>query len=142
MTRLFPLRAQLIRTLGAIALAAMILRGLVPAGYMLAGPTHAGEFISVQICRGGSGEGNATVYLNPETGKYVDPDEEPDGSDSDPDAACPFALTAHIALPSLLADTGPAFLTIPVQRAASVATIPGRGLAAPPPPPRAPPLSA
>lgn len=142
MSRPFPLRAHLIRMLGAIALAAMILRGLVPAGYMLAAPTHAGELISVQICRGGSGEANTTVYLNPETGKYVDPDEGPAGSDSDPAAACPFALTAHIALPSLLADTGPAFLTVPVQRASSVAASPGRGLAAPPPPSRAPPLSA
>lgn len=127
--------------LGAVALAAMILRGLVPAGYMLAAPAHAGELISVQICHG-SGFGNSTLYLDPETGKYVDPDDLPGEPDIDPGAACPFALSTQITLPDLQVSLAPALMPEHPERVSITEVVPGRGLAAPPPPSRAPPLSA
>ncbi len=126
--------------LGALALMAMVVRALVPAGYMLEASAEPGEFVHVVICHGG-GAGNDTAVLDLKTGKYVDPDELPGQSDSDENGSCPYAVTAHFALPDVAVTLGkPVYASRPHARELA-AIAPGRGLAAPPPPPRAPPLS-
>ena len=143
MTGPLPIRLRLMPLLTALALVAIVVRGLVPAGYMIAAADEPGEFISVEICHGADANGTQTLYLDPRTGEYHSPEDLPkeDGK-HDPGSTCPFALSAHFALPeitgTLLAAPLPALTQTPVI--ADVA--PGRGLAAPPPPPRAPPFSA
>jgi hypothetical protein len=59
------------RRLGAIALLAMLVRAIVPAGYMLAtAETAHGRYLTITICDSHAG---ATQVLDLTTGKLVDP---------------------------------------------------------------------
>lgn len=126
--------------LGTFALIAFIVRGLVPAGYMLETSAEPGQFVKVAICHGDGGTGTLTLDLK--TGKYVDTDDLPGQSDPDQKASsCPYAMTAFFSLPAVAVT-----LNKPVYDAYAPAleialVAPGQGLAAPPPPPRAPPLT-
>jgi hypothetical protein len=108
--------------LGAFALMALLVRALVPDGYMLAqAQTSAGRFLTLELC---DAHGAKPQLLNLDTGEIVDaPPEE--GSSSEPQPPC-VELIAFVAM-----------------GAAHVAEIrdliPGRGIAAPPPPPTGPP---
>lgn len=125
--------------LGAFALIAFVVRGLVPAGYMLETSAEPGQFVKVAICHGDGGSGTLTLDLK--TGKYVDTDDLPGQSDRDQTSSCPYAMTAFFSLPAVAVTLDkPVYESYaPALEFAVVA--PGHGLAAPPPPPRAPPLS-
>nr|WP_321358909.1 DUF2946 family protein [uncultured Hyphomonas sp.] len=122
----------------ALALVAMVVRGLIPSGYMLASAEQPGQFVNIVICHG-DGAGNAPAVLDLKTGKLVDPADRDGKPDPGKSSSCPYAMTAHFALPELV---GP--VSYPVQtdisfRPTLTSTVPGRGLAAPPPPARGPP---
>ena len=128
------------RQLGAIALLALLVRAVVPGGYMLASAeTPGGRYLIVQLCDGHAGPAKA---INLDTGEQIDAaDISKDGpEDSQPgQPPCVFAGTASVALPVVTSE--PAGIVI--QRNAAVTTShsvrPGRGIAAPPPPSTGPP---
>ncbi|WP_324612735.1 DUF2946 family protein [Henriciella litoralis] len=133
-------RSRLRSLLCAFALVAIVVRGFVPAGYMFEASAEPNQFITVAICHGDGG-GTANAVLDLKNGKYVDPDELPGQSDPDQTNSCPYAMTAFFSLPVLAATLDKAVYASysPAFELALVA--PGQGLAAPPPPPRAPPLT-
>ncbi len=129
------------RGLGAIALLAVLVRAVVPAGYMLAtAETPEGRYLTVMLCEGHEGP---QQVIDLDTGLPVDPsvlDTRDDGREPASDAPpCVFAGAAHLAQP---VDAGE-----PVEFAASEQVVfaavrdvrPGRGIAAPPPPSTGPP---
>jgi len=131
-------RSRLMSLLGAFALMAMIVRGLIPAGYMLAEAQQPGQFVNIVICHGDGG-GYTPAVLNLETGKYATSDDLPGKSNASKTYSCPYAVTAHFALPDMTASLAePVWTDIP-YRQTFAAIVPGRGLAAPPPPARGPP---
>lgn len=136
----FATRSRLMSILGAFALMAMIVRGVVPAGYMVAPSAEAGHLVDIVICHGDGSEYTRAV-LNLKTGKTVDPSKQSDKSDAGKHSTCPFATTAHFPLPEVGQKPGRPDLGVVSHRAFFVAIIPGRGLAAPPPPARGPPLT-
>ena len=125
------------RQLGAIALLAMLVRAIVPAGYMLAeADTPDGRYLVVQMC---DGHGAAQV-VDLDTGNPLDASRLPGKSDGKTNSApCVFAASASMASPPAAAEP------IVFQRAfaadfvVSLALAPGRGIAAPPPPATGPP---
>lgn len=133
-------RSRFLSLFSALALMAMIMRGLVPAGYMLAAADTPGDFVSIVICHD-NGADATSALLDLNTGKIVDPAENTGHSDNGKTQACPYAMSAHFTPPD---GSGP--LAAPVEAPARFLThfdyiVPGRGLAAPPPPARGPPLS-
>lgn len=126
--------------LSAVALMAMIVRGLIPSGYMLAAAETPGDFVRIVICHG-DGTDASPVLLDLNSGKIVNPDEAPAQSDDGKNQSCPYAMSAHFAAPTPVGK-----LAAPVQAPAAFLSdfdyiAPGRGLAAPPPPARGPPLN-
>lgn len=125
--------------LGAIALIAMFMRALVPAGYMLAeAETASGRYLTVDFCEG---HGAAKRVLDTQTRKLLDPSEIPaehhDGKTQD--TTCVFAVAAPLAPP--LASAEP--VRFVVVRDAEFSVVrdlrPGCGIPAPPPPATGPP---
>jgi hypothetical protein len=126
--------------LSAVALMAMIVRGLVPSGYMLAAADTPGDFVSIVICHGDGTDGTQAL-MDLKNGKIVDPEEIPGQTDDGKNQACPYAMSAHFTPPVVSGK-----LEKPVQEPAIFLSafdylVPGRGLAAPPPPARGPPLT-
>ncbi|HEY7800976.1 MAG TPA: DUF2946 family protein [Hyphomonadaceae bacterium] len=126
--------------LGAIALLAMLVRAIVPAGYMLAqADTGQGRFLTVEMC-----EGHAAKVIDLNTGKQVDPSslsgEAPEeGEDRSQNAPCVFASTASLATPGATAEPVEFLATQAVEFGVDLNIRPGRGIAAPPPPSTGPP---
>lgn len=123
------------RALAALALLAMAVRALVPAGYMLA-PEQNGRTSIVTLC---TGHGLVDVVVDHGAGKGRGDGGKPaDHSD----APCAFAAIAQIAPPQAPPTIlPPTFRTAPATFEAAHAR-PGLGLAAPPPWATGPPLSA
>lgn len=136
------------RQLGALALLAMLVRAIVPAGYMLAAAEAAdGRYLAVQLC---DSHGGFTRLIDLDTGEQVDPNSLPaspagkpspneSGRDGSGKAPCLFASAPHLASPQAAPE-------IAVFRALAVAAViatdpvsPGRGIPAPPPPSTGPP---
>jgi hypothetical protein len=86
--------------LSAVALMAMIVRGLVPAGYMLAASDTPGDFVSIVICHGDGTDGTQAL-LDLKNGKIVDPEELPGQTDDGKNQACPYAMSAHFTPPEM-----------------------------------------
>lgn len=114
----------------AFVAVAVMLRVLVPSGFMVGKPTDEAAFALV-ICTP-----QGMIAVSAET----PPDGDVDGVATD-SAPCAFAASAQLAPPPLfevaawtMARAEPAALA-PVGH-----LVPGRGLAAPPPPARGPPL--
>ena len=128
--------------LGAIALLAMLVRAIVPAGYMLAqADTGQGRFLTVEMC-----EGHAARIIDLDTGKQVDPSKLPGkapGKADDPSkhAPCVFAAAASVATPVTVAEPVEFIATQDVDFGVDLNVRPGRGIAAPPPPSTGPPAS-
>jgi DUF2946 family protein len=97
---LFPFAPMRFWIITAVSLL-MVMRALVPTGYMLAPSADTGDIV-IRIC-GGMAE--RFVSLNPHTGKMteVDGDEAPDAPTDDGNTSsselCPFASTAVFDLP-------------------------------------------
>lgn len=124
----------------AFALMAMIVRGLVPSGYMLAAADTPGDFVSIVICHG-DGTNGTQALLDLKNGKIVDPEEMPGQSDDGKNQACPYAMSAHFTPPEMSGKLAEP-VELPTPFLANFDYIaPGRGLAAPPPPARGPPLN-
>ena len=126
-------RTWLCQTLAALALLAMVLRALLPQGFMLA-PSQSGDApISVQLC---SENGVIDLWFNPSTGAFLPKDSPAShGSDKAPhaDSPCVFAAIAHLAAPvvPLLPVIAPVRVLAATFETSFIA--PGLGLAAPPP---------
>jgi hypothetical protein len=112
-----------------LALLALALNLIVPSGFMVdRGPTGA----TIVIC---TGHGPQTLARGADV-----PGHMPGHSGPHHDA-CPFAGHGVVAGPSFVAMVARQALPASVPGAALHDMRPGRGLAAPPPPPRGPPLS-
>ena len=122
--------------LGAIALLAMLVRAIVPAGYMLAqADTGQGRFLTVEMC-----EGHAARVIDLDTGKQVDPSKLPGkADDKSKNAPCVFASTPSVATPVTTAEPVEFLATHTVEFGVDLNIRPGRGIAAPPPPSTGPP---
>ena len=127
------------RRLGAIALLAMLVRAVVPAGFMLAEAQGAsGRYLTVTVCEG---HGPAQM-VDLDTGKVIDPSQipsDPDGAKKPSPAPCVFAGTAPMAGPVATIE----LVEFVVAHDADFGVVrdvrPGRGIAAPPPPSTGPP---
>jgi hypothetical protein len=126
------------RQLGAIALLALLVRAVVPAGYMLAtAETSEGRYLVVQLCDSHAG---FTQIIDLDTGKQVDPGTLPTkSSDKAGKAPCVFASVPHLSAPQAAVDVEAPAITTQAASFAKVAVTPGRGIAAPPPPSTGPP---
>lgn len=128
------------RRLGAIALLALLVRAIVPSGFMLASAeTSQGRYLTVEFCEGH----HAKQVIDLDTGKLVDlsKSKAPEKSKSSKDKAppCVFGGAAHFAAPVAFAE----LVSFPAEQAAVVHAAldvrPGEGIAAPPPPSTGPP---
>lgn len=124
--------------LGALALVALFMRAILPAGYMLAeADTGGGRYVTLQIC---DGHANAPKLLNLDTGEEVLLDDLPkkvtdDGAKTPCVFSAPLVIVQPVALVErveFIAETGVVFSPAQDIR-------PGRGIAAPPPPSTGPP---
>lgn len=111
---------------GLVIAAALLLRALIPAGYMIA-PAAEARQVFVTVCTGMQGE-SVKVAL-PVGAKQSEPGKEHQAKDS----PCAFTALAGLADLPQVAELG--LPAVPVQgRAPSSQTVSvGRGLAAPPP---------
>jgi hypothetical protein len=129
------------QALTAFALLAMVVRALVPAGYMFA-PTHDSRFLAITLC---SGHGPAEAVLDLTTGAIVDASEaqthKAPSSPSRTDAPCVFATAAPLSAPEAPAVIAVAFRHQAIELPSAIVATPGRGLAAPPPWSTGPPLT-
>ncbi len=124
------------RQLGAFALLALLVRALIPAGYMVAeAGTADGRYLVVQMCDGHG----ADQIIDLDTGKVVDKSNSPGTSDSQSDTPCVFAMAAAVSLPPLAAEPILLRHAMPAERISIPDVRPGRGIAAPPPPATGPP---
>jgi len=127
--------------LGAIALLAMLVRAVVPAGYMLAeAETSQGRYLTVEMC---DGHTHALQVIDLDTGKKVDAKvlKAKHGKSEPKPPPCVCAGIAPLAPPLVAA--------VPVKFKVAYSAVfdlsrdvrPGHGIAAPPPPATGPPDS-
>ncbi len=131
------------RRLGALALLAMLVRAVLPAGYMFAtADTGSGRYLTVTLCTDHAGGGEIAL-VDLETGKTYAPGETPKPKDasSDTSSPCVFAGAPAVATPAAAPEL--IVFTTAVEAPVAIArdVRPGRGIAAPPPPATGPPLS-
>ena len=119
----------------ALALLAVVLKVMIPAGFMPSAETRNGLPFALVLC---TGDGAKIV----QPGDALDARHGDKGDKAGHDAPCPFAAQGAAAPPpsvvaaidiDLVAYAAP---ILPPARALA----PGRGLAAPPPPPTGPPV--
>lgn len=135
-------RTGFAQALTAFALLAMVVRALVPAGYMFA-PTQDHRFITVTLC---SGHGPSELIMDLTTGAVVDPgstnqDDAPSKQAPNADAPCVFAVAAALSAPEQPASLPVVFRVASAELPRAIEVAPGRGLAAPPPWSTGPPLT-
>lgn len=127
------------RRLGAIALLAVLVRAVVPTGFMLAhADTGSGRYLTVKMCDAHTG---AAQVIDLDTGKLVDVSKSP-AKEEQKHAPCVFAAAAiAIATPEAAAEPVVFRTTQDVDFAVVRDLRPGRGIPAPPPPSTGPPSS-
>lgn len=128
---------QLIRDASVVlAILAVAFRIMVPAGFMPDAQPRNGLPFALVLC---TGEGAKVVQPGEALGHGRGEDH---GGKSVHDAPCPFAVqTAGAPPPSLFVATEARtvrYVVLPIPASPTIA--PGRGLAAPPPPPTGPPV--
>lgn len=128
------------RRFGAIALLAILVRAIVPGGYMLAAAdTPDGRFVILQLC---DAHGQPASALNLDTGELVDMADvplkkSPGGSpDNQP---CAFASASAVTVPDVPGILVAVFEASKADLPAVAYVQPGRGIPAPPPPSTGPP---
>lgn len=123
--------------LGAFALMALLVRAIVPVGYMVAeADTGSGRYLTLKLC---DAHGSAPKLVDLDTGRIIDAPLKKTTNESKA-PPCVFAGLTAMAAPAMgdieLVDFVPMqdanFIEISDQR-------PGRGIAAPPPPATGPP---
>jgi hypothetical protein len=122
----------------ALALLAMIVRAMVPAGFMLA-PAQHGELLAVTLC---SGHGAVEALIDLKTGALVEKKGEAPQKSTASDAPCVFAVTATLVAPEPSFSLNVSFASVAAAPVRTVDVAPGRGLAAPPPWATGPPITA
>lgn len=124
------------RGLGAIALLALLVRAFVPAGFMLAeADTGSGGYLTLELC---DSHGGVPKVVDLDTGRIMDAPVKGQSSEEQP--PCVFCANIvvmaspepGVELVKLVAQHGVDFVEIRDL-------IPGRGIAAPPPPSTGPP---
>lgn len=127
------------RALFALALIAIAVRALIPAGFMLAAGGPSRDQIVVTLC---SSHGGGQAVLDLATGQLVDDDAAPSDDAGSKDAPCVFAAAALLAPPMAAPVSTPAlhFAVVTPERFGMLR--PGQGLAAPPPWSTGPPQTA
>lgn len=127
--------------LSVLALIAVVMRGFVAEGYMIAPPASHTEGSLVILCNGAAGGPGHQLVMDTLTGDVIDLDS-PQHSDNDQngsDAQCAFAMSSHIQA-QMLVETTLLQSDFTSDRVSSeLVSAPGRGLPAPPPPARGPP---
>lgn len=127
---------SLSRRLGAIALLALLVRAVLPQGYMIANAeTGSGRYLTVQIC---DGHNIPAIVIDLATGKKVDDSRTPSGRDAKP-APCAFAASPTLFSPVQAAEPVIFRPFLAATFLPSDALRPGRGIPAPPPPATGPP---
>ncbi len=126
------------RRLGAIALLAMLVRAIIPAGYMLAeADTGSGRYLTVEMC---DGHDSKAQVIDLDTGKLVDLSKLPKSAKTDNNSApCVFAGATAIESPVAVAEPVEFRISHEIDFAVVRDLRPGRGIAAPPPPSTGPP---
>ena len=126
------------RKLGAIALLAMLVRAIIPAGYMLAeADTGSGRYLTVEMC---DGHATQAQLIDLDTGKLVDLSKLPKSAKTDNNSApCVFAGATVIESPVAVAEPVEFRVSHEIDFAVVRDLRPGRGIAAPPPPSTGPP---
>jgi len=126
------------RRLGAIALLAMLVRAIIPAGYMLAeADTGSGRYLRVEMC---DGHHKPAQIIDLDTGKVLDPSDLPKNAKSNTDSSpCVFAGVAAMAPPAVVTEPVEFRVSHQINFAFVRDLRPGRGIAAPPPPSTGPP---
>ena len=123
---------------GAIALLALLVRAFVPAGFMLAeADTGSGRYLTLELC---DAHGGVPKVVDLDTGKIMDAPVK--GQTSDKQPPCVFCASVVA-----MASSEPVVELVKFVAAQDVDfieirdLIPGRGIAAPPPPSTGPPSS-
>ena len=126
------------RRLGAIALLAMLVRAIIPAGYMLAeADTGSGRYLRVEMC---DGHHKPAQIIDLDTGKVVDPSGLPKNVKNEASSSpCVFAGIAAMAPPVVVTEPVEFRVSHQVDFDVGRDLRPGRGIAAPPPPSTGPP---
>jgi len=136
-SRKLPLAVRFL-VLVALASAALV-RGVVPAGYMLASAeAPAGRFVVIEMC--GSHDQPATV-INLDTGEAVsqsEPGEERRSAQGQPHSPCVFATASCLAALETFED-GPRLAVSALRKPIGCARGARPGPASPPPPSTGPP---
>lgn len=125
----------------ALVALAMLVRAVVPSGYMFA-PSADGEGLVVQLC---SGVDTRWVSIDPATGAMTEADAPgPDTPAPTPAGAhdCPFATAAAPLLPALAGVLVPPATGPPLRASPAVFAAVPAARAGAPLPARGPPLSA
>ena len=122
--------------LGAFALMALLVRAIVPTGYMLAeADTGSGRYLTLELC---DAHGSKPQIIDLETGKILDLPNESTSSNP-PQHPCVFAGVVASTPP----DSAHEPVIFKVERDVDFGIVrdlrPGRGIAAPPPPSTGPP---
>lgn len=128
------------RRLGAVALLALLVRALIPAGYMVAAAeTPNGRFLIVQLCEG---HASTAQVIDLETGQKIDLSKLPKSptNSGNSDQPCAFAVAAAFAPPVMTAESLAVMASTDADIALPAVVRPGRGIAAPPPPATGPPI--
>ncbi len=124
------------RRLGAIALLAVLVRAILPEGFMLShADTGSGRYLTVKMC---DGHNAPPQVIDLDTGKRIDASKLAGRQDQKP-ASCVFAATAALATPEAAAEPIVFQATHDVDFALVRDLRPGRGIPAPPPPSTGPP---
>jgi hypothetical protein len=126
--------------LGAFALMALLVRAVVPAGYMLAeADTGAGRYLTLELCDAHDGQ---PMLVDLDTGKIIKAPAKTGNHDKSGQPQPPCLLCANL---SAVAAPQPAIGLVQHARAVDIDYSivrdlqPGRGIAAPPPPSTGPP---
>ena len=128
------------RQLGAIALLALVVRAIVPGGYMLAAADAPdGRFVVVKLC---DSHVQPASVLNLDSGELVDladiPLKKPTGEKTD-HTPCAFAASPAMSAPPSAISLPHRIFAQKTDLPALAYVQPGRGLSAPPPPSTGPP---
>jgi hypothetical protein len=122
--------------LGAIALLALIVRAVLPTGFMLAeADTGSGRYLTLEFCDAHAGK---QKVVDLETGKIMDAPVKGKSSGNQPPCAFCASVVAMaspepiVELIKFVTEHGANFVEVRDLR-------PGRGIAAPPPPSTGPP---
>ena len=124
--------------LGAIALLALIVRAVLPAGFMLAeADTGSGRYLTLEFCDARAGQAKV---VDLDTGKIIDAPTKGKSSNNQP--PCVFcASVVAMASPEPIVELIKFVAAQNVNFTQVRDLSPGRGIAAPPPPSTGPPTS-